>query len=175
MIDAQERVILLDDSNRPCGTAEKLTAHRLGLRHRAFSVFIVDDAGRILLQRRALSKYHSGGLWANTCCGHPRPDEETTSAAERRLREEMGISTSLVPVGSFLYHAAVGDALIEHEYDYLFLGKFDADPQPCPTEVMEWRWESERETRSRIAATPRDFAVWLPPALDALRASTIGK
>jgi isopentenyl-diphosphate delta-isomerase len=168
MPTANERVILLDESNRECGTAEKLEAHRLGLRHRAFSIFLIDEDGRILLQRRALSKYHSPGLWANSCCGHPRPEEPTEVAAARRLREELGVSPPLSPAGAFLYRASVGDELIEHEYDHLFVGRFSGEPQPAASEVMDWRWTSAADLRSAMASTPDEFVVWLTPALAAL-------
>ena len=175
MPDANEKVVLLDPANRQCGTADKLAAHRLGLRHSAFSIFVLDDEGRILLQRRALTKYHSAGLWANTCCGHPRPQEQTASAAARRLREEMGMSCELTPAGAFLYRAAVGNGLIEHEYDHVFVATCTSEPNPSADEVMDWRWVEPAQLRSEIAARPEEFAVWISPALDALASHDPGR
>src|SRR5688500_8369765 len=122
MVAQNESVVLVNESDEVIGSAPKLDAHRDGLLHRAFSVFIRDHDGRILLHRRADGKYHSGGLWTNACCGHPRPGEETAAAAERRLLEEMGIGTDLAEAGVFTYHASVGAGLMEHEIDHVFSG-----------------------------------------------------
>lgn len=163
-----ERVILVDQRDRPAGEMEKLEAHRAGALHRAFSVFVLDGAGRLLLQRRAPSKYHSGGLWTNTCCGHPRPGEETRTAAERRLLEEMGFQCELKRAGAFLYRAPLGD-MVEHEYDYVFRGCFDGDPRPDPKEVDGWRWVPVGELEADLGAHPQRYTVWLPRALEQLR------
>lgn len=163
-----ERVVLVDQRDRSVGELEKLAAHRTGKLHRAFSVFVLDGAGRILLQRRAAHKYHSGGLWSNTCCGHPRPAEETRAAAERRLLEEMGFQCALEPAGAFVYRAQLGD-LVEHEYDHVFVGRFDDEPRPDPAEVADWRWVSRRELETDLAAQPERYTVWLERALAQLR------
>src|SRR5687768_6652445 len=137
----EERVILVDGLDREIGSEEKLRAHRTGVLHRAFSVFVFDAHDRVLLQRRADGKYHSGGLWSNTCCGHPRPGESIESAALRRLRAEMGILECKVRrVSSFLYRTAVGNGLVEHEVDHVVIGEWNGEPAPDPTEVSEWRW-----------------------------------
>src|SRR5918997_6672888 len=119
-----EQVILVDEADREVGTGSKLEAHREGALHRAFSVFVFDRRGRLLLQKRAAGKYHSGGLWSNTCCGHPRPGEATAEAARRRLREEMNFDCELRAAFEFLYRAQFTNKLIEHEYDHVFVGEF---------------------------------------------------
>lgn len=159
-----ERVILVDARDVPVGEAEKLEAHRRGALHRAFSVFLLDRAGRVLLQRRAASKYHSGSLWSNTCCGHPRPGEGAAAAAARRLQEEMGVQCPLEPAGAFVYRAQLGE-LVEHEYDHVFVGRFDGSPEPDPAEVAEWRWETRGELQADLAAHPERYTVWLAKAL----------
>lgn len=160
-------VILVDQADREQGTMEKLQAHREGRLHRAFSVFVLNRAGAVLLQRRAESKYHSGGLWSNTCCGHPRPGEAVSRAAARRLREEMGLDLALQAVGAFRYEARVGD-LIEHEYDHVLVGRSDAPPRPDPAEVSAWRWTPLEELRADLTAHPERYSAWLPQALEVL-------
>jgi isopentenyl-diphosphate delta-isomerase len=163
-----ERVILVDERDRQVGEADKLDVHRQGRLHRAFSAFVLDGAGRVLLQRRAAAKYHSGRLWSNTCCGHPRPGEETRAAAERRLAEEMGFQCPLEAAGAFVYRAQLR-GLVEHEYDHVFRGRFDGDPRPDPAEVEAWRWITREALEAGLAAHPRDYSVWLPEALKQLR------
>jgi isopentenyl-diphosphate delta-isomerase len=160
-----EWVILVDRADRERGTMEKLQAHREGKLHRAFSVFVLNRAGAILLQQRAESKYHSGGLWSNTCCGHPRPGEPVAAAAARRLREEMGLDLALQAVGAFRYQARLGD-LIEHEYDHVLVGRSDAAPRPDPLEVAAWRWMPPEELRADLAAHPERYSAWLAQALE---------
>jgi len=165
--DTKELVVLVDEDDNEIGLASKLDAHRTGDLHRAFSVMLVDARGRLLLQRRAFEKYHSGGRWANTCCGHPRAGESVVDAGERRLVEEMGVSCELRPAGSFLYRADVGEGLVEHELDHLLIGRFDADPVPTPGEVVEWRWSSLEDVKRDLAAQPDAYAAWFPAALEA--------
>jgi isopentenyl-diphosphate delta-isomerase len=157
---AEDEVILVDESDRELGTAPKLAAHREGALHRAFSVFLFNSRGETLLQRRADDKYHSGGLWTNTCCSHPRPGEETAAAASRRLREEMGLSTPLLPLFHFTYRAALGGGLWEHEYDHVFIGRADQDPRPDPAEVAAWRWASAEEVAREMQSDPDRFTIW---------------
>jgi isopentenyl-diphosphate delta-isomerase len=161
----EETVVLVDQRDRERGTALKLAVHRTGELHRAFSAFVFDSAGRLLLQRRAGTKYHSGGLWTNTCCGHPRPGEDIVDAAERRLAEEMGISTALRHVGAFTYRADVGDGLVEHEFDHVLVGAFDGEPAPVATEVDAWRWLAPEALMVECAAHPARFTPWLAQAL----------
>ena len=163
-MDAKEEVILVNDADEEVGVGSKLEVHQRGDQHRAFSVFIFDSAGDVLLHRRAAGKYHSGGLWTNTCCGHPRPGEATGSAAERRLSEEMGIRCELREVGSFSYRADLESGLIENEIDHVFVGQFDGDPQPDPEEVEDWARVGLREVRARLAGAPDQFTAWFLPA-----------
>jgi isopentenyl-diphosphate Delta-isomerase len=167
---AGEHVILVDRRDVPLGTRAKQEAHVDGLLHRAFSIFVFDAAGRTLLQRRAITKYHSGGLWSNTCCSHPRPGESTARAAQRRLFEEMGFHCPLEVAFSFVYRADVGGGLMEHEYDHVFIGRFDGSPAPDPAEVDDWRWIEpaalDREARER----PDRFTFWFHVAWAELKA-----
>src|SRR5215203_6397334 len=121
----EQNVILVNEKDEEIGTMEKMEAHRKALLHRAFSVFIFNGRGEMLLQRRALKKYHSGGLWTNACCSHPRPGEVTADAAARRLREELGFVTTLNPAFQFVYRATFDNGLTEYEFDHVFLGKYD--------------------------------------------------
>ncbi len=161
-----EHVILVDDHDAEIGSAEKLAAHQDGGRlHRAFSIFVCNQRGELLLQRRAVGKYHFGGLWSNTCCGHPRPGEETGAAARRRLREEFGFEAELGEVASFIYeadHAATG--LTEHEYLHVFTGRFDGAPAPDPSEIEEWRWADRAVIERELATSPKAYTPWFPLA-----------
>ena len=156
-----ELLILVDAHDRPVGTAEKMLAHRQGLLHRAFSIFILNDRGELLLQQRALHKYHSGGLWTNTCCSHPRPQEQTLSAAHRRLKEEMGFDCPLQPLFSFIYHAHLDHELIEYEYDHVLLGFHNGDPSPNPDEVCAWRWINLADLAHDLQTRPHQYTYWL--------------
>ena len=159
-----ENVVLIDEEDAALGEGEKLDVHRRGALHRAFSVFAFNPAGELLLQRRALSKYHSGGLWTNTCCGHPRPGETTVEAARRRLREELGMECGeLAPAGVLRYRAEIAD-LVENELDHLMVTAVSDEPQPNPDEVVEWRFVALDELAAWIEARPQDFTAWFPPA-----------
>jgi isopentenyl-diphosphate Delta-isomerase len=131
-------------------------------------VFAFDATGRLLLQQRSREKYHSAGLWSNTCCGHPRPSEDTAGAAGRRLREEMGFACALAAAGTFTYRTQVGE-LIEHEVDHVFTGRFDGVPQPDAREVAAWRWVDPAELAADLAAWPERYSAWLALALGQLR------
>lgn len=167
----EERVILVDAHDAEIGTTEKLAAHRNGRLHRAFSIVLFNSAGEMLLQRRALGKYHSGGLWSNSCCGHPRPGENTIAAGERRLWEELRMSCSLRPYNSFVYHADLGAGLREHEFDHLLVGNTDADPRPDVAEVMQCAWIDLRTLECDVASNPARYTAWLPLVLGALAQS----
>jgi isopentenyl-diphosphate delta-isomerase len=159
-----EHVVLIDEADEEVGEGEKLEVHRAGALHRAFSVFAFNAAGELLLQRRALDKYHSGGLWTNSACGHPRPGEATVDAARRRLREEMGLDCDeLRPAGVLRYRAELVD-LVENELDHLFVTEVSGEPDPDPDEVVEWRFVGVDELREWIAARREDFTAWFPPA-----------
>jgi isopentenyl-diphosphate delta-isomerase len=157
---AEERVILVDERDNEIGTAEKLRAHREARLHRAFSVFLFNSAGQVLLQRRAGAKYHSGGLWTNTCCSHPRPGEPTADAAQRRLREEMGLRCELEPTFTFIYRVELDDGLWEHELDHVFVGRTDQEPVPDPGEVEGWRWSEVDQVAREVEEHPERFTVW---------------
>ncbi|MEQ1670458.1 MAG: isopentenyl-diphosphate Delta-isomerase [Hyphomicrobium sp.] len=155
-----EFVILVDDTDRETGVAEKLDAHRRGALHRAFSIIIWDAAGRMLLQQRAASKYHSGGLWTNTCCGHPRPGEDVHAAASRRLVEEMGLNCPLTPLGSITYRAEFDNGLIEHEIVHVFRGLHDGAVTPNPDEADGYSWRTLDDVRRDVDAAPNNYSVW---------------
>lgn len=156
-----DRVILVDANDVQIGTAEKLAAHASAQLHRAFSIFIFDSAGNVLLQRRADSKYHSAGLWSNACCSHPRPHEPMTSATVRRLREEMGFECKLRHAFAFVYRADVGNGLIEHEYDHVFIGGSDIVPRPDPLEVSDWKIVTAKDLTADLERRPEDYTFWL--------------
>ncbi|MFJ7286385.1 isopentenyl-diphosphate Delta-isomerase [Pseudomonas sp. NPDC099000] len=161
-----EFLILVDHQDHKKGIAEKLQAHQQGLLHRAFSIFIFNSEGRLLLQQRAFGKYHSQGLWSNTCCGHPRPGERTAAAAKRRLFEEMGITCPLLKVFTLLYREPVSNQLIEHEYGHIFVGTCDCDPVVNPEEANDWQWQTLSELTLRIAAEPETFTIWFRRLLE---------
>ncbi len=156
-----ERVVLVDEADVAVGSEEKGAAHLAGLLHRAFSIFVFDGAGRLLLQRRAPGKYHSAGQWSNTCCGHPRPGERLESAAHRRLQEEMGFDCTLRPLATYRYQARLDNGLTENELDHLLVGEFDGGPAPDPREASEWRWIAPGALRREIADDGLRFTVWL--------------
>lgn len=164
MNDAEEYVVLVDAAGREVGAEAKLAAHRSGRLHRAVSVFVFDDHGAVLLQRRSAGKYHSAGRWSNTACGHPRPGETTLAAARRRLAEEMGLDVELREVGVFTYRAELGAGLVEHERDHLFVGTSRGLPIPDPHEVDDWRWVEPEVLTRELAKEPERFSAWLPMA-----------
>jgi isopentenyl-diphosphate delta-isomerase len=155
-----ERVVLVDEADRAIGTEEKMAAHKGGLLHRAFSICVSNRSGAWLLQRRSATKYHSGGQWSNTCCGHPRPGERLDAAAHRRLREEMGFDCPLRRVSMLHYSARLDHGLVENEVDHVLWGEYDDDPDPDPTEAEEWSWVSPASLRERIAERPAEFTPW---------------
>ncbi|MFN3926638.1 MAG: isopentenyl-diphosphate Delta-isomerase [Pseudanabaenaceae cyanobacterium] len=156
-----ELVILVDQDDRAIGTADKMTAHQQGLLHRAFSIFIVNHKGELLLQQRAYHKYHSGGLWTNTCCSHPRPHETVLTAANRRLYEEMGIRCPLQELFTFIYKAELDNGLIEHELDHVLVGQTSQTPQPNPEEVAQWQWIDHQVLADDLIANPHQYTYWL--------------
>ena len=153
-------VRLIGENRELLGFCEKSEAHQKGLRHLAFSVFLFDNAGRMLLQRRALSKYHCGGLWSNACCSHPSSFSSIAEEAKTRLLEELGIQTALKEVFSFSYRAEFENGLIENELDFVLIGTFEGDLMPDPAEVSEVRWISESELFDELDQFPERFTVW---------------
>lgn len=154
-------VVLVDADDKQIGLMPKLEAHQKGVLHRAFSVFIFNSRGEVLLQRRAFGKYHSEGLWSNTCCSHPLPDETTQAAALRRLKEEMGIQAEVHFLYSFLYKSELDKGLIEHEFDHVFWGVSDEKPVLNPLEVGDYKYITPSELAVAIKSNPDDFTEWL--------------
>ncbi len=161
-----EQVILVDELDQQKGVEEKMTAHRRGLLHRAFSVFVFNDAGNLLIQQRAKSKYHSPLLWTNTCCSHPRPGEETLDAAHRRCREEMGFEPVLLHAFSFLYKAPLDQGLTEHEYDHVYIGISEETPLINPEEVAAFKWVDLQEIKGDVKKNPSHYTIWFAICLD---------
>ena len=156
-----EDLILVDNRNRAIGRAEKWTVHQRGLRHRAFSIFLVDRDGRLLLQQRNRAKYHSGGLWANSCCGHPRPGERTLAAARRRLQEELGVDVTLRFAFRACYRTALPNGLTEDEIVYIYFGLTPDRLAPNADEVVGLERRSLAALRADIARRPRRYTYWL--------------
>jgi isopentenyl-diphosphate Delta-isomerase len=165
--ESDEVVVLVDERDVPLGIASKLAAHRDGRLHRAVSVMLFDDNGQLLLQQRAAGKYHSAGRWSNACCGHPRPGETTGDAARRRLRDELGIEgCQLEHVSEFVYTADLGDGLIEHELDHVFVGRWSGALRPDPTEVAATRWVRRDDLEVDLARAPERYTAWLANVVD---------
>jgi isopentenyl-diphosphate Delta-isomerase len=154
-------VILVDSTDQQVGVMEKLTAHRLGVLHRAFSIFLFNSKGELLLQKRAEEKYHSAGLWSNTCCSHPSPGQSVVEAAKDRLFEEMGLRVDLVQVFGFLYCAPVGHDLIENEYDHVVIGVDNQIPEINPQEVSAYKWVNLDCVVQDVQQHPEKYTKWL--------------
>ena len=155
-----EKVILVDKNDKEVGSMEKQEAHIKGLLHRAFSIFIFNDKNELLLQRRALKKYHSGGLWTNTCCSHPRKNETTLDAANRRLVEEMGMRCIIKKQFDFIYKAQLDNNLYEHEFDHVFFGFSNEQPQINTEEVEEYTYKTLEDIGNEIKKTPEKYTEW---------------
>ncbi len=155
-----EQVVLVNEHDEELGLMEKMEAHEKALLHRAFSVFVFNKSGELLLQQRALDKYHSGGLWTNTCCSHPRPNEPVSDAASRRLQEEMGFVTPLNKVFDFVYKASFDNGLTEHEFDHVFVGYYDGKFQPDPLEVNEAVYRSMESIQQSLESKDGLFTAW---------------
>jgi isopentenyl-diphosphate delta-isomerase len=163
-----EQVILVNERDEVVGAEEKIKAHLEGSLHRAFSIFVFNASGRLLLQRRSSVKYHSKGLWTNTCCGHPRPGESIEDASHRRLREEMGFDCDVRESFKFIYRAHLDNNLIEHECDHILVGEFDGNPDPCKDEVDEWKWVELATLKLDMQMNPASYTYWFKLSLDAL-------
>ena len=155
-----EMVVLVNEQDQQIGLMEKIEAHEKGLLHRAFSVFILNDANELLLQKRALSKYHSPGLWTNTCCSHPKDNENIINAGNRRLKEEMGFQTELKPFLSFVYKAKFENGLTEHEFDHVLIGKYNDEPLINFAEVCDWKWVDLEGLSLDIINNSENYTVW---------------
>lgn len=161
--------MLVNDTDDAVGTMEKMEAHRQGLLHRAFSVFIFNGEGEMLLQKRSLEKYHSAGLWTNACCSHPFPGETTSVAAERRLHEELGFKTRLVKIFDFKYKTSFGNGLIEHEFDHVFVGRYDGHVIPNEQEVFCVEYRSLDYISMLMNDAPDSFTSWFHIAFPRVR------
>ena len=161
-----EKVILVDKNDKQVGLMPKLEAHKKGVLHRAFSIFIFNSKYELLLQKRSSSKYHSGGLWTNTCCSHPREGEDILDAANRRLDEEMGIKTSLRKVYDFIYKAELDNQLTEHEFDHVFYGVCDNDPILNKDEAEDFKWVDMEKLNNDIIKNEDNYTVWFKIAFE---------
>lgn len=156
----KEFVVLVDQDDQKLGLMEKQQAHVAGLLHRAFSVFVFNSKGELMIQQRAASKYHSPTLWTNTCCSHPRDNETYEQAAHRRLEEEMGFDCELEYKFNFIYKAHLENDLIEHELDHVFIGTFDNEPKLNPDEVMAYRWVELDDLKKDMEKNPQNYTAW---------------
>lgn len=156
----ENEVILVNERDEPVGRMEKLEAHRRAVLHRAFSVFIFNSKGEMLLQQRAVSKYHSGGLWTNACCSHPSPGEETGMAAIRRLKQEMGFAAPVQKIFDFTYKSEFDNGLTEYEFDHVFAGIYEGIIQPDPMEVQDYRYLSLNEIEHSLTTEPSLYTAW---------------
>ncbi len=156
-----QELILVDETDEVNGYGEKLHVHRTGQLHRAFSIFALNSQGQLLLQRRAFGKYHSGGLWTNTCCSHQVKGEDEFVTIHKRLQEEMGFDCALEPLFTFKYQADLDNNLTEHELDHVYLGQFDGQPKPNPDEVCEWKWVDLLDLQEDLGNNPALYTYWL--------------
>ena len=161
----KEEIILVDKNDREIGKGEKLKVHQEGKLHRAFSIFIFNSKGDLLIQKRADTKYHSPGLWTNTCCSHPRVGEPLDKATKRRLKEEMGIEAELKEIFSFLYKVRLDD-LVENEFDHVFIGEFEGEPKINKEEASQWKWINPEELKKDIKKNPEKYTYWFRKALN---------
>lgn len=161
MRDNEEVVILVDSEDKEIGIEKKLRAHEEGILHRAFSIYIFDSGGKLLLQKRAQCKYHSGGLWSNACCGHPRPGEDVLLATHRRLREELGFDCELREIPNMIYRAELPSGMIEHEFLHIFTGNyFKKEMAPDPQEVEMTKWTGIHELENDLKENPNHYTAW---------------
>jgi isopentenyl-diphosphate delta-isomerase len=170
----EEQVILVDPQDQKIGLMEKQLAHQKGVLHRAFSVFIFNKKGELLLQQRALDKYHSPGLWTNTCCSHQRDGESNIEAGKRRLLEEMGFVTDLEEKTSFIYKAPFDNGLTEHELDHVMVGYYDQDPTINTEEVADWKWVDMDELKKDMNQNPHNYTEWFKIIFDKYNQYLVG-
>ncbi|MDT0642983.1 isopentenyl-diphosphate Delta-isomerase [Zunongwangia sp. F363] len=162
----KEKVILVNEADEQIGLMEKIEAHEKALLHRAFSVFVFNDKNELMIQQRALTKYHSPGLWTNTCCSHQREGETNIEAGKRRLQEEMGFSTDLKDTISFIYKAPFDNGLTEHEFDHILVGQFEGQPDLNPDEVADWKWISLEDVEEDMKQNPDIYTEWFKIIFD---------
>jgi len=161
-----EKIIIVDENDNEIGSGEKTEVHKKGILHRAFSIFVFNSEGKLLLHQRAKKKYHSGGLWTNTCCSHPRVGEKLEEAVHRRLKEEMGFDCPLEEIFKFTYKAVFENGLTEHEIDHVFIGRFDGVPQPNKDEVEDWKWVNLDDLKTDMKAHPEKYTYWFKACID---------
>ena len=169
-MEGKNQLILVNEKDEQVGIADKTTAHLQGMLHRAFSIFLFNSNNELLLQQRALHKYHTPGLWTNTCCSHPYDGEVIEDAALKRLEVEMGISASLEKVFHFQYKSVLPNGLIEHELDHVFIGKFSDKPNINPDEAMAWKYMPLDAIETEIEKTPEKYTPWFKIILPKLKA-----
>lgn len=162
----EEYVVLVNREDKELGLMEKQQAHVAGLLHRAFSVFVFNSKGELMLQQRAASKYHSPTLWTNTCCSHPRENETYEQAAHRRMEEEMGFDCDLSYKFHFIYRANLDNGLTEHELDHVFIGTYDGEPKMNTEEVMAYRWVEMDELKKDMQKNPQNYTAWFKIIFD---------
>ncbi|MFB0560795.1 MAG: isopentenyl-diphosphate Delta-isomerase [Candidatus Lokiarchaeia archaeon] len=158
-------VILVDENDKEIGTEEKMKTHKEGKLHRAFSIFIFNSKGEMLLQKRAKSKYHSGGLWSNACCSHPRPEENLEQSTHRRLKEEMGFDCDLQKAFHFVYKTSLDNNLTEYEFDHVFIGEYDEEVKINQNEAEDFKWVSIDTLKEDVEKNPENYTVWFKIAL----------
>ena len=166
-----QKVILVDRNNKEIGTEEKIKTHKEGLLHRAFSIFVFNSKGELLLQQRSKNKYHSSGLWSNTVCSHPRVGESYDQAIHRRMKEEVGFDCELKKVSDFIYRAELENDLIENEHDTIFIGQYNGIIKPNPEEVMSYKWISLSNLKKDIKNHPSNYSSWLKVILNKINFS----
>ena len=162
----EEQVILVNEKDEQIGLMSKQEAHEKAVLHRAFSVFVFNDLNELMLQQRALDKYHSPGLWTNTCCSHQRDGESNIDAGERRLEEEMGFETQLLETTSFIYKAPFDNGLTEYEYDHILVGKYNGEPTINLDEVASWKWMLLDDVKTDLAINPDNYTAWFKIIFD---------
>jgi isopentenyl-diphosphate delta-isomerase len=169
----EENVVLVNLDDEIVGVGEKIETHLRGELHRAFSIFIFNSSGELLLQKRSATKYHSRNLWSNTCCGHPRPEESLEEAAHRRLKEEMGFDCELQETFSFIYKVELDNNFSEYEYDHVFTGRHDGKPVPNPEEVYDWKWVDLTTLQKDLNENPDLYTYWLSISLNKCEAGSV--
>jgi len=162
-------IILVDEKDNQIGLMDKLEVHQKGLLHRAFSIFIFNSKKELLLQCRAANKYHSGSLWSNTCCSHPQNGENLIEAAKIRLQQEMGFTSEIKPVFTFIYKAQLNNNLTEHEFDHVFFGEYNAAPKINTNEVSNWHYKNMDEIKIDLQNNPQNYTVWFAKIFDKVK------
>ena len=172
---AKDKILLVDEEDNEKGFEEKLKVHKEGKLHRAFSIFVFNSKGELLLQRRAKGKYHSGGLWTNTCCSHQRQGERLEEAVHRRLKEEMGFDCDMEEAFTFSYRAEFDNGLVENEVDHVFIGRFDGEPKENPEEFDQWKWIRIDELERDVKENPDKYTYWLKECVGRVISHVRGK